>query len=84
MENLALQWADSSSLHSPQPGRRYRQEVTMFLNDHIQVRRNGTIRYHKQKTSIPSLLSKVGVSIVRDGSLSYIAGIHITSQEGRR
>lgn len=56
----------------------------MFLNDHIQVRRNGTIRYHKQKTSIPSLLSKVGVSIVRDGSLSYIAGIHITSQEGRR
>lgn len=53
----------------------------MFSNDHIQVRRDGTIRYHKQTTSVPSLLSKVGASIVRDGSLGYIAGMHITSEE---
>ena len=59
----------------------------MCLDNCCQVRCNGTLCYYRQvisMLSIPSLLSKVSVSVVRDGSFSYVAGLHIISENGRR
>lgn len=42
----------------------------MCLDNYCQVQCNGTLCYHRQVISMPSLLSKVSVSVVRDGSFS--------------
>lgn len=33
--------------------------------------------------AVPFLLSKTGVSIVRDGPITYIAGLHLFSEDSK-
>ncbi|KAK2750029.1 hypothetical protein FQN55_002747 [Onygenales sp. PD_40] len=76
-----LKWVGSSSLtDSP---------IQLPKSGEIQVSSLPGLEHHKgppsnpQKTIVPSMISRIGASIVQIGDVSYVTGICFTSREGR-
>lgn len=86
-EKLMLEWSDwPSSQPMPKilPGCRWEKVEEKFDRNHGNRSNHGKLDlyFYEQKAPIVSLPSKVGVSIVHDGPVSYIAGINIVSEDG--